>query len=405
MIKSYRKKINDKWTTLYEVQVSFISKATGKRVQRRSKFLLDDHGNSVGLLISFTKASKFEPIFLHMKKMEDEGRSSNLKFGEYHTLFIKKKSPLNKAGTMTQYEGTLLKWLPASFMFTSLKDIDNQLVSDLIFEKLEKISPEVTPHTQKRVLRDVKAILRSAVDDGYLDRLPISKELKVKTPKTEDRVLTPGEANKLLEFGQRVGHPFYYVWCIALLTGMRSGELFALRWRNVDLDKGLIHVRKQWTSKDGEDDPKRGRRRTIPITKETVQILIELQGIGPFKDNLKGLKRPMDNWVDDLVLPRLKEWRCGNQAKVLREACGLIGITEVRFHDLRASFITNLLSNGVSTSKVMKVVGHSKLSTTEGYLRHTGIEVKGATDKLGFRIPTLEVLNENVFQLSDFRSS
>lgn len=58
-----------------------------------------------------------------------------------------------------------------------------------------------------------------------------------------------------------------------------------------------------------------------------------------------------------------------------------------RPHDLRATFITNLLYNGFSLAKVMSIVWHSQIKTTNGCLRRSGIDLQGATEALGIKIP------------------
>jgi integrase len=88
------------------------------------------------------------------------------------------------------------------------------------------------------------------------------------------------------------------------------------------------------------------------------------------------------------VLPRLVEWNNGDQAEVLREFCEAIGITSVKFHDLRATFITNLLARGESLARVMAIVGHTQLKTTNVYLRKAGVDIQGGTDKLGYSLPS-----------------
>jgi len=93
------------------------------------------------------------------------------------------------------------------------------------------------------------------------------------------------------------------------------------------------------------------------------------------------------------VLPILREWEQGLQAMVTRDFCSVIGIKEIKFHDLRATFITNLLARGESLARVMSIVGHTQLKTTNGYLRKAGVEVKGGTDKLGYGIPSVEEAN------------
>lgn len=87
------------------------------------------------------------------------------------------------------------------------------------------------------------------------------------------------------------------------------------------------------------------------------------------------------------------------QAKVLKSFCEEIGITQVKFHDLRATFITQMLNNGVPLSKVMAIVGHSSLRTTQGYLRLSGKDIEGATEGLNILVPQTEERLENVIQL------
>ncbi len=78
-------------------------------------------------------------------------------------------------------------------------------------------------------------------------------------------------------------------------------------------------------------------------------------------------------------------------------------ITPIRFHDLRATFITNMLAQGVPISKVMAIVGHSQMNTTDGYNRRAGIGLEGATNQLGYEIPTFD--DSQVVAMSKFRKA
>jgi integrase len=114
---------------------------------------------------------------------------------------------------------------------------------------------------------------------------------------------------------------------------------------------------------------------------------------------LKELKLQRGNL--EFVLPRLSEWENGDAAKVTRTYCKSLGITDIRFHDLRATFITNLLSRGESLARVMAIVGHSDMETTNVYLRKAGIELKDGTEKLGYKIPKANF--GNVIQLKTIK--
>ncbi len=74
----------------------------------------------------------------------------------------------------------------------------------------------------------------------------------------------------------------------------------------------------------------------------------------------------------------------GQQAKLLKEFCSSLGLPLIKFHTLRACFATNLISNGVEPIKVMKVCGWMDLKTMKHYIRLSGIDELGITDKIKF---------------------
>ena len=241
---------------------------------------------------------------------------------------------------------------------------------DLIFNKLPE---KVTPHTRKQTLKLVRKIFQMAVDNQELAKNPCAG-LSVKAPINEQEVLNKKEVEGLLLQAKLTNHPFYTVWVSALKTGMRSGEMIALQWSDIDFETRNVHVTKSWSSKNGLKSTKNERNRVVPISDDFLRFLKELK--------LKADPNALH------VLPRHVEWMRGGQAKVLREFCKRIGITSVRFHDLRATFITNLLAEGVALAKVMAIVGHSQMETTDYYLRKAGVDLKDATNSLGYEIPT-----------------
>jgi len=216
-----------------------------------------------------------------------------------------------------------------------------------------------------------------AVEEGLLQRNP-ALPIKVKVPETRQSVLSPTEISILLREAKAASHRFYSVWVMALLTGMRSGELYALRWTDIDMENGMVHVNQSWNSKSGFGPTKSAKVRVVPISSELKRLFMDLKADGRNKD---------------FVLPHHEEWTRGEQAKVLRDFCEAIGITSVKFHDLRATFITQLLRNGESLAKVMAMVGHSELKTTQGYLRLAGHDVIGGTEKLKIELPQEEEAN------------
>lgn len=179
-------------------------------------------------------------------------------------------------------------------------------------------------------------------------------------------ILTLEEVRKFLFEAKLRNHPWYPIWAFALLTGMRSGELMALLWEDVDLDNNIIRVSKSFNKRTKNIKcPKNGTWRNVDVNGQLKNLLIELRR-----------ERPNDTHV----LPHFSEWKNGYAGEVLRRFLLSIGINkEVVFHTLRACFATHLLSQGVEPLKVMRMGGWSDLKTFQIYLRMSGVDVKGIT--------------------------
>lgn len=271
--------------------------------------------------------------------------------------------------THENYDKILNKWVTPSWGDLELRAITKTQVYTLIYEEVDQ---RLTPHTKKTLLKMIRRVFQMAVEDGLIDRNPCLG-VQVKVPEVDQKVLTNTEVEIFLRMARQTNHRFFPIWFTALKTGCRSGELMALCWTDLDFEGLTISVSKQWTSKTGFATTKTQRSRVVPMSEDLAQFLKELK-----------LKRGNEN---QFVLPHFPEWENGEQARITREFCEAVGITPVKFHDLRATFITNLLSRGVPLAQVMAIVGHSQLKTTNGYLRKAGVEVRGVTEQLGYKMP------------------
>jgi integrase len=345
---------------LFEVYVNGFD-IRGERVQMRKRGIE-----------SIKKAQDLEFEFERMLALAKEGEV-HLRWNEWFVECMKLIKVSHKPSTVYTYEKVCGKWVNDFFGEKELRSITKMDLHEMLFENMP--DDECTQHTRKQVLKIVKRIFQIAVDNGKLNRNPC-QGMTVKVPESDMKVLTNSEAQELLAQAKLTNHRFYPIWVTALFTGMRSGELFALRWSDIDFETRQVSVVRSWSSKNGFTSTKNQKTRIVPISDELLGFLKELK-----------LKRGNE----DSVLPRLQEWQRGDAAQVLKDFCRLIKITEIRFHDLRATFITNLLARGTPLVQVMAIVGHSDMETTNVYVRKAGIEISGATQKLGYMVPTEEM--------------
>ncbi len=143
----------------------------------------------------------------------------------------------------------------------------------------------------------------------------------IEFPREDEKVpeiLSVDQIRLLLRSARQTNHPWYAVWATALLTGMRNGELYALKFSDVDFETGLITLSRSYNTRTRSfKSTKSGCWRQIPISPELE------------------------------ALPRLPGWEKGVQAKELRAFCALTGLPSVKFHTLRACFATQLIRTGV----------------------------------------------------------
>jgi integrase len=241
----------------------------------------------------------------------------------------------------------------------------------------------LSPQTRRHIHRILKAALARAVEQQIIARNP-ADAFKKRLPKVERRpmtVLTPAQSMALL-VDIRVT-AVYAPTLIGLATGMRRGEILALRWHNLDLDRGIVHV------VESLEQTKKGLRFKAPKTNKARSITLPSFAI----DELRRLKRAQAEVLmamgvrqagDTLVCAREdgEPWSPHLLTKAFTRVVGTLeNIPVVRFHDLRHSHASQLLSAGVHPKVVQERLGHSTITTTLDLYSHVAetIQLDAAT--------------------------
>ncbi len=213
------------------------------------------------------------------------------------------------------------------------------------------------PKTIKNYIAFLKTALNKAVEWDMIEHNPISKVSVPKTVKTF-HFYSQDEIDRLLKTARE---PLRTGIQILVSTGLRRGELFHLRCRDVDLKAGSIRV---WPY--GEYSPKGKRPRTIPMTSELKAVFREL------------MKRKLE---DDFVFrPYVGPNKLYKHFAELLKTLGMPGT----LHDLRHTFASHLSMEGVPIPVIKELLGHSDISTTMIYAHLSPETHKKAVEKLPF---------------------
>ena len=363
---------------------------------------LDTKTNPQTYEVSFSKRhpTTRQPVGLRRKGIKSKAEAQRV----YNELVVEVEDRLRRAITPT-WGVVLSEYLKASkdrgLMDKTLynsgstlrahlaEDWDDRLIDTITTQEIRDLLRSKLGHKslshQKYTLKCIKAVMAYALESGYINRNP-SPMIKFKLGDKIKAVLTEEQAKFLLAKAKELNWEWYYHYALALYTGMRNGELFALTWDKLDLDQRTILVNCSWNSMDGIKSTKSGDDRRIEIAQPLIPILRELKA----------------HWIgSDHVLPRSNKWDKGEQSRELRLFLQGIGMQPIRFHDLRASWATLLLSKGVEPIKVMKMGGWKDIDTMMIYARKAGVDIKGATDKLDLQSDPLAA----VLKMAHFQSS
>ena len=234
------------------------------------------------------------------------------------------------------------------------------------------------PATVRRNHQIINSCLKQAVENRLLSWNPAEAAKLPKLTDTKVRAMTFEEMSKFLSVLQedRWGAAFL---CL-LGTGLRMGELLALRWQDVDLDKQILHVRQALvrTKEKGVyfDEPKTEKsKRAIPIPGEVVEAL-KKHRIQQFQLRLAVGEKYQNHdlvfatSVGTPIYPR----NFTRKFYKLRDKAGIP--KDINLHALRHTYATRLLEQGENLKTVQELLGHTDISTTANTYSHVSIEVK-----------------------------
>jgi integrase len=242
-----------------------------------------------------------------------------------------------------------VKQLAKSFKGYTLFEISTRMIAEYRNRRLEKVKP-ATVYQELALLR---RMFNVAIREWeWLQNNPVSRlSFSVGNKNARDRWLMPEEEEGLLA---NATNPQWLkpLLVAALHSGMRQGEILNLKWQDVNLSKRIILVVK---SKNGE-------KRSIPMSNTLCQALRAIK------------VRDISGRVFPIAIRSLRV----AFEKALKKA----KIENFHFHDLRHTFATRLVQNGVDLYKVKELLGHKTLAMTTRYAHHYPESLRASVEVL-----------------------
>lgn len=345
-------------------------------------------------------------------------KECKLSYSDYLDYWLDNYCRMNlRYNTIAKYNTIIKKYLKPKLGMYRLSTITSVRLTTFVTELCDEYS--YSRAYFKNILKVLKGSFRDACDIyGFIKYNPA---LTIRLPKIDEEkedvkhLYTDEEINMIL-YKFRYNDTFTCSFLTSCFTGMRTGEVFALTWEDVDLENGIINVKHSVYDKPKDEKGRwyMGKTKTASGKRQihiSPTLLMALRNYKAKQDKLKELfgnkyvyyyleevkneygkvieyrivKKDDDSNNETLNLIFTKENGVYTGTDAIRYPFQIIhdelGIDKCRFYDLRGSYATKILTNGVEIRDVADILGHRNIETTENYyISSTDDSRKEATD-------------------------
>jgi len=291
---------------------------------------------------------------------------SGIRLGDWLPQWLELKRPALAPKTLSNYAYVVNRHLLPLLGARPLHELTPQEVRNAYLQLADQ-------GFSKSLLHQVKVILRQALQDAMFEdfvgrnvadgpRLPSFRQGRTA------RALNPGEVQLFLQNARthRLGQLFEFV----IGTGLRRGEVCALKWTHLDLEAGLMHVQENITVVNGKatlGEPKtEAGIRTVHLAPEASELL-RRQRQDQQASGWCGASHVFTNAQGGRLYP-------DSLSKLAGKIAARSGVGPLRFHDLRHTYASLMMSRGVPVEVVSEKLGHSRPSITADLYRHVFVE-------------------------------
>ncbi len=266
-----------------------------------------------------------------------------------------------KPSTYAKYSLIYQKYLKTSFEALEITEISDSLLG-------EQLPDNLSDSTKKSIYCVLNQILKF-VSRRYFIPVPILKRSVSLTMKQPVKVFTWKEQARLFSVVYHKMDRFKLAVLLCLYTGLRLGELCALKWEDIDFENRLISVSRTVQRLSVEDyhaktmllettAKSRYSKREIPVLQEVLELLPQFQN---GKEYVFGGDKPVE--------PRTMQ----NHFKQIQKEAGT---EDKNFHTLRHTFATNCIERGTDPKSLSELLGHSDIQITLNRYVHPSMEIK-----------------------------
>jgi len=256
-----------------------------------------------------------------------------------------------------------------------LKDLNSirlqHYISSLLIEGNIKTKKGLAASTVNGIINVLRLSLQAAADSGYVKSNAAERLKRPRSKENKIECFTVAEQRKMERYIFDSGQPKLYGILLCLYSGLRIGELMALKWSDIDFKRGILHVSRSCF--DGKDENGRYTRimgspktanskRDIPLSQKMLVIL------GDIKYFVKG-EYVIGSGRNNLITVR-------NYQAYFSRFLETLKIPHRGFHSLRHTFATRAIESGMDVRTLSEILGHKDPSITLRCYVHSSAEHK-----------------------------
>jgi len=318
---------------------------------------------------------KLEKLMNEYKNV-DLTEESNMLLSEWLSIWIEDEKMNLRMSTYTAYKSYINKHINPILGDRVISSITHKdIVSMYSYLKengrLRYKEKGLSDSTVKRIHTTLHKALRIAVEKNMIPNNP-SDGIKFPKKSTEMQVLNDEE---LQIFMKEVDKDEYWkdLFYLELATGLRLGEICGLRWEDYDESSGKLSIRRTVTKEKGKP-----YSTNEPKTEQSKRDIILPYVAREILNN----RKKISGWIFPYYIGVNEPMHPNSVYKKLKEILKNANLPDIRFHDLRHTFATHAIANGVDIKTLSEILGHAKTSFTLDIYTHVTNDMKKRASEL-----------------------
>lgn len=327
-------------------------------------------------------------VISHENEQRRKNESQFISFNDFaeNIWFPKEIDNGEHRKSTVAFNANMLKVITDYFAEIKLGDVTSSYIEKYL-DYLKNIrvtskNEHYSPKTQRHHYATLKLIFNYAQRMDYVEINPLDKVDSPKLIKHKVDALSKGDVTNFLREIENLPLRLRTIYTTLLTTGVRRGECFGLKWRDIDFEQGLVTIKRNvtYTAKFGITIglPKtEAGVRAIPLTSRLLCLLKDF-----FVEEKSEYDVGLDSFVfhssESINVPQAPDYITRHMKRFMKR----IGLPDMSPHDLRHTCASLLLQSGADIKSVQDILGHSDASTTLNfYVRSDMDSMRGATER------------------------